>query len=66
MEDKKINLIHAAGINTDLNSPLQDLMLNLAKDLVKIEQQCDTAVLNLVTETYEKIYKDIVDIQNNG
>jgi len=45
-------------------SPISQIMENLAKDLVELElQKTDSKILELVTQTYQKIYSDLAKIQ---
>lgn len=55
------------GIDTKENSPIENLMENLAKDLVELEQQqTDSKVIGVITETYQSIYNELLEIQKGN
>jgi len=56
-----VKLIHAVGINTQPNSPIEQLMLNLVRDLVELEHVADSQVLKTVTATYQTIYDQLLE-----
>lgn len=64
MSQNFLDLIHAAGINTKQNSPLEKLMSNLVKDLVELENNKDEDLTQLIA-IYETLYKQLTDIARN-